>query len=35
MLKSYKALRIMEAHKFEEPKFAPNIKLIYPYLINS
>ena len=26
---------MMEALKSEEPRFAPNIKLIYPYLIKS
>ena len=33
MLKCYKALRLMEAHKSEEPRFARNLKLIYPHLL--
>ena len=32
MRKSYKALRIMEAHKTAEPKFARSMKFIYPHL---
>ena len=32
MRKSYKALRIMEAHKTAEPRFARTLKLIYPHL---
>ena len=32
MEKSYKALRIMEAHKTAEPKFARTLKIIYPHL---
>lgn len=30
MLKSYKALRIMEAHKTAEPKFARSMMILYP-----
>ena len=32
LLKSYKALRLMEVHKQAEPKFARTLKLLYPLL---
>ena len=32
MRKSYKALRIMEAHKTADPKFARTLKHLYPHL---